>query len=95
MDNQENREKIIWIIKRLDIQREFKDIIINNIDILDLKELVWVIRKYTENLANIREKNDKIKDELNKQINKYKNTYDEYSEEIEKLDELESLIDNI
>lgn len=95
MNNINNKEKIISLIKRLDLDIEIKNIVINNIDTLNLDELINVIKKYTDWLGDIREKNVILKSDLNKQINKYKNYYEEFYDEDNILSEFDSLIDNI
>lgn len=95
MNELEKKKKVLDILKKIDINQEFKDIISANIDLLNMDELLLVIEKYSNSLEKIKLKNDRIKSDLNSMISKYKNNSEEFSDKIESLEDLEKLINNI
>ncbi|MDD2871271.1 MAG: hypothetical protein PHS49_04735 [Candidatus Gracilibacteria bacterium] len=95
MNEQINKQKILNILEKLDINQEFKDIINSKIDLIDLEKLIEIISKYANNLENIEKKNQKIKQELEKMLTKYKNNSEEYFDNRDGLTELEYLINNM
>lgn len=95
MNEFEKKKKILDILKKIDINQEFKDIVSANIDLLNIDKLLLVIKKYSDSLETIKSKNDRIKSDLNIMISKYKNNSEEYGDKIESLEDLEVLINNI
>lgn len=95
MTPEEQKSRIITMIHSLIIDQKIKDFIISKIDILDMKQLIEILKNYSKNINNINKKNKEIISTLNQKIQKYENSSNEFFDEKNSLDELELFITNM
>lgn len=73
-------DKIINLIKRLEIPEGIKNNILDNIDNIDSQQLLQIVHKYWKKLVNIRNLNRYSKINAKNQNKKYDQTVEEYKD---------------